>query len=319
MACENCKVNKAVIVRPKNKMKVCKDCFYELFEIEIHDLITSTKMFERGSKVGVGISGGKDSTVLAYVLDKLNKKFDYGVELVLLCVDEGIKGYRDHSISTVLQNQKELDLKLKIVSYNELFGLTMDEVVSKIGRKSNCTYCGVFRRQALEDAARSMGVDYIVTGHNADDIAETVILNLIRGDISRMKRCTKSKTSSQNIGENEDIKFLSLPRCKPFKYTYQKEIVFYAYFKKLPYFTTECTYSAGASRGDARTLIKNLEKVDSSTIYKIIKAAEDFEELGADTSAEVFVCKNCKHPTSSQNAVCTACNMIEKLSKIELG
>jgi tRNA(Ile)-lysidine synthase TilS/MesJ len=39
------------------------------------------------------------------------------------------------------------------------------------------TYCGVFRRQALDRGAASLKVDHIVTGHNADDIAETVLMN----------------------------------------------------------------------------------------------------------------------------------------------
>lgn len=52
-----------------------------------------------------------------------------------------------------------------------------------------------------------------------------------------------------------------IPRCKPFKYTYEKEIVMYAYFKKLDYFSTECTYSPKAYRGYAREFLKDLESV----------------------------------------------------------
>jgi PP-loop superfamily ATP-utilizing enzyme len=68
-------------------------------------------------------------------------------------------------------------MPLKILSYDELYGWTMDRVVSTIGKKNNCTFCGVFRRQALDRGAASLGVDHIVTGHNADDIAETVLMN----------------------------------------------------------------------------------------------------------------------------------------------
>ena len=39
-----------------------------------------------------------DSTVLAYVLKKLNQEYSYGLELILLSVDEGITGYRDDSL-----------------------------------------------------------------------------------------------------------------------------------------------------------------------------------------------------------------------------
>lgn len=314
MACEICKTAKAIILRPKNKKKVCKECFYEQFENEIHELIIDTNMFKRNTRVGIGISGGKDSTVLAYVLNKLNIKYDYGLDLVLICVDEGISGYRDKSIDTVLENQRILNMKLEIISYKDLFGITMDEVVEKIGKRGNCTYCGVFRRQALEEAARKMEVDCIVTGHNADDMAETVLLNFFRGDISRLKRCTLGKTK-EHISDLESNKCLSLARCKPFKYTYQKEIVFYAYFKKLPYFTTECTYAPGASRGDFRSLIKDLEKIDSSIIIKIIKSGEQFLD-DTPTTLVVKKCLTCNNPTSSADQKCNACIMIEKLSKM---
>ena len=51
----------------------------------------------------------------------------------------------------------------------------------------------------------------------------------------------------------------ALPRVKPFKYTYEKEIVMYAFFKKLDYFSTECIYAPYAARGAAREFVKDLE------------------------------------------------------------
>lgn len=51
--------------------------------------------------MAIGASGGKDSTVLAYVMALLNKKYNYGLDLFLLSIDEGIKGYRDDSLETV--------------------------------------------------------------------------------------------------------------------------------------------------------------------------------------------------------------------------
>lgn len=68
-------------------------------------------------------------------------------------------------------------MPLKILSYDELYGWTMDRIVSQIGKKNNCTFCGVFRRQALDRGAAMLNVDHIVTGHNADDVAETVLMN----------------------------------------------------------------------------------------------------------------------------------------------
>lgn len=75
------------------------------------------------------------------------------------------------------RNQQQYDMPLKILSYDELYGWTMDAIVSQVGKKNNCTFCGVFRRQALDRGAAMLNVDHIVTGHNADDIAETVLMN----------------------------------------------------------------------------------------------------------------------------------------------
>lgn len=307
MACERCGRERAVVVRSRDRSKVCKTCFFSLFENEIHETIVSAEMFARGDRVGVGVSGGKDSTVLAFVLDLLNKRHGYGVELVLLSVDEGIRGYRDHSINTVCRNSTDLGLRLKIVSFEEVFGVTMDRVVQKIGKKGNCTYCGVFRRQALEEAARQMGVNSIVTGHNADDIAETVLLNILRGDASRLGRCTLSKTRSEEAGD----RMLSLSRLKPFKNTYQKEIVLYAFHKRLEYFSTECTYSPGASRGDLRDLVKELEKKDPSIILKIIRSGDMFQHR--EIAVRTTPCTLCSHPTSSGDGICNGCILVGRL------
>jgi cytoplasmic tRNA 2-thiolation protein 1 len=299
-----------MVVRPKDGSRVCKPCFLDLFEAGVHETILSSGMFRRGDRVGVGISGGKDSTVLAYVLDLLNKRHSYGIELLLLSVDEGIEGYRDRSIETVRQNREELGLRLRLVSFKELFGVTMDDVVKRVGRRQNCTYCGVFRRQALEDAARKAGADLIVTGHNADDIAETVLLNMLRGDVSRLARCTLTKTHSQS-GDGGTI--LSLTRAKPFKYTYQKEIVLYAFYRKLRYFSTECTYSPGAYRGDVRMLIKELEKADPRIVLNIIRSGDGMQssEESRDCTSP---CIRCSHPTSSGDRVCNGCTLVSKLN-----
>jgi cytoplasmic tRNA 2-thiolation protein 1 len=134
-------------------------------------------LFKPGERVAIAASGGKDSTVLAHIMTLLNEKYAYGLDLFLLSVDEGITGYRDDSLETVKRNQKQYAIPLKIVSYKELYGWTMDEIVAKIGMKNNCTFCGVFRRQALDRGAVLLNANKIVTGHNADDIAETVLMN----------------------------------------------------------------------------------------------------------------------------------------------
>ncbi|EXJ95427.1 hypothetical protein A1O1_00548 [Capronia coronata CBS 617.96] len=268
--CEVCKDARAAVIRPKNSQKICKQCFLTVFEREIHETIVANNLFHRGERVAIGASGGKDSTVLASVLKTLNERHDYGLDLVLLSIDEGIKGYRDDSLETVKRNALQYQMPLEIVGYDQLYGWTMDQVVAQVGKKGNCTYCGVFRRQALDRGAAKLGIKHVVTGHNADDVAETVMMNLLRGDLPRLARSTSIVTSSAA----SDIK-----RSKPLKYAYEKEIVLYAHHKKLDYFSTECIYSPEAFRGSARTLIKDLEKIRPSSILDIVKSGEDMAAL----------------------------------------
>lgn len=115
------------------------------------------------------------------------------------------------------RNQQQYDLPLKILSYDELYGWTMDRIVDTVGRKNNCefvavdnlgnatfvhtlgllpgTFCGVFRRQALDRGAAQLGVDHIVTGHNADDIAETVLMNSTSRPLTYVKLSLTSSLS----------------------------------------------------------------------------------------------------------------------------
>lgn len=81
-----------ILKRPKTGDALCKECFFLAFETEIHHTIVHGKLFKSGYKVAIGASGGKDSTVLAYILKILNERYNYGLDLFLLSIDEGITG-----------------------------------------------------------------------------------------------------------------------------------------------------------------------------------------------------------------------------------
>jgi cytoplasmic tRNA 2-thiolation protein 1 len=107
-----------MLKRPKTGQQICRDCFFYVFETEVHNTITEAKLFKPGDRVAIGASGGKglykfaiisltfdqlfwvdvDSTVLAHVMKTLNERYQYGLDLFLLSIDEGITGYRDDSL-----------------------------------------------------------------------------------------------------------------------------------------------------------------------------------------------------------------------------
>jgi len=304
MKCMKCGTGRVLIKRSRNGDKVCKECFFLLFETDVHKVITEFNLFKRGEVVAIGVSGGKDSTVLAHILDTLNRRYDYGLDLRLLSIDEGITGYRDDSLETVKRNETEYGLPLTILSYQDLYGWTMDSIVKQIGKKNNCTFCGVFRRQALDRGAKFIKANKVVTGHNADDVAETVIMNIMRGDVARLKRCTSIVTGDDPTG---------IPRVKPLKYAYEKEIVSYAHHKKLDYFSTECIYSPEAYRGNVRNYIKNLEAIRPRAIMDIIHSGENMIIEKGVKLPKLMNCVRCDYISS--NDVCKACVLLEGLNK----
>lgn len=354
--CVSCGASRAVLCRPKDRRRLCAHCFCSAFEDDVHRTIVETRLFKPGERVAIAASGGKDSTVLAHVLTTLNQRHGYGLDFLLLSIDEGITGYRDDSLETVRTNKLTYGIPLVVVSYKDLYGWSMDDVVRVTGLRNNCTFCGVFRRQALDRGAVFAGADKIVTGHNADDIAETVLMNLLRGDIARLGRCAAISTgkpiqrndastaSTESTAVTEGIAasgrgsagrgscsspcsasaaetaskkacdcgnggtcgdptpspatkatdgtsdvagvpsrlsspgtpFVCVPRCKPLKYCFEKEIVLYAHHKRLVYHATECSYSPAAYRGFARELVKELEAVTPHAITDIVASAEDW-------------------------------------------
>lgn len=108
----------------------------------------------------------------------LNKRHGYGLDLFLLSIDEGITGYRDDSlevrwsvflctlgpvsfdmrvstVQTVKRNKAQYEIPLKIVSYEQLYGWTMDKIVKQIGMKNNCASAPGHATPGLDGAGLS--------------------------------------------------------------------------------------------------------------------------------------------------------------------
>ncbi|KAF6143907.1 hypothetical protein GIB67_001701 [Kingdonia uniflora] len=94
---------------------------------KIHRVIVDNQLFKPGERVAIGASGGKDSTVPAFVLSVLNCQHNYGLDLFLLSIDEGITRHWNDSFEIVKRNEVQYGLPLKVVPYKDLYGWTMDD------------------------------------------------------------------------------------------------------------------------------------------------------------------------------------------------
>lgn len=210
---------------------LCKKHFLEYFEAKVYDAIEKHKMIVPGDKVCVGVSGGKDSISMLHILKKY--------EVVALAVDEGIKGYRSHTLEWLKEYCAREKIKLNVLSFKKEYGKTLDE----LHKKNACTECGVRRRELLNKGAK--GFDKLAIGHNLDDTAQTILMNLFKGNVEMMPRALP-------LSEKSD-KFVQ--RIKPLYYCGEKEVLLYAVLNGLNHTFVECPYMHDSFRDDVRTAL----------------------------------------------------------------
>ena len=195
--CTRCGEKPSTYFRAYSGERLCNDCFNDTILDRVKRTINKYKMFEWDSRIAIGVSGGKDSLTLLHLLHEIESKRPKA-ELIAICVDEGVSGYRDEALRIAENNCRQLDIEMHTVSFKDLFDETMDQIAVKERKLGTCSYCGVLRRRALNEAAKEVGADRLATGHNLDDMAQSVMLNILRGDINRID---SFDPAGQQLGE----------------------------------------------------------------------------------------------------------------------
>jgi len=260
-------------------------------------------MLEPRDTVAVALSGGKDSVTLLRILWKLERRFP-PARLIALTIDEGISGYRGEAISISREVCDDLKIEHVVVSFEELFGVTMDDVASRPNELQPCSYCGVLRRKALNEGARKLGATKLATAHNLDDEAQTALLNVMHGDVERIMQA--SQTSAK-----PPARFI--PRIKPLAEVPERETTLYAYASDVRFQTTPCPHGHDALRGDIRVMLNRLELKHLGLKYTIARSVEKLSAAagGIEQHRGFRTCKICGDPTP--NDVCEACLMLRAL------
>jgi uncharacterized protein (TIGR00269 family) len=251
-----------------------------------------------GDRVGIALSGGKDSTVLLILLHTLLASRP-DVELVALTVDEGIRGYRELSLRAAQSHTRRLGIPHPVISFREIAGATLDALVK--GREEQaCTICGVLRRKALLRVAREQGVSVIATGHCLNDEAQTVLMNTLRGDLPRLLRTPQ-----------RDPRFV--PRIKPLARISEKEITVHAMVNGLYTELPECPYAHYALRSEVRSMLDRFEWAMPGTMDRIVTFPNRLPASLKDRIREhsAVPCDRCGEPSVSGR--CRACRLLETI------
>lgn len=180
--------------------------------------------------IAIAVSGGKDSMVVLNIISKVFGHMN-NVKVHAITINEGIDKYRPPSISIVKRFCEKNGVEFHVRSFAEL-GLVMDDVAPISNNISPCTYCGVFRRKLMNDEARKIGAKYLATGHNLDDMTQSIMMNFVRGDIERLAR----------LGPHKNIIPGLIPRFFPLRIIPEKETLLYAIVSKIEYWDGVCPY-----------------------------------------------------------------------------
>lgn len=299
----------AVIHLGYSNTNLCEKHLVYSIERRVKRTIREYGMLDGAKHVGVAVSGGKDSQVLLYLLHKITKPTK--IKLTAILVDEGIAGYRDKIIPEAKRLTEELNVPLEIVTFKDLSGYSLDEIMSidKEEREdSSCTYCGVFRRYALNQAAKRLGVDRLALGHNLDDMVQSYMMNIIRNEglLFRFKPIG---------GALEDERFVM--RIRPLFKIPEKEIAVYSIIKGFKSVFVECPYVQEGLRPMVRDFINSLESRYPGTKFKILQNYLETGEVISSNFIEkeekkINACQICGEPTSG--SICKTCTLIGKLN-----
>ena len=299
-ACSKCIKPSVTFIR-YNGMSLCKDHFIQYFEKRVKKEIKKQGKTPNDCRIGVAISGGKDSTVaLAIIHDIFSKR---KIKIFAITVDEGIKGYRDESIKIAENNCKKLGIEHHIVSFKDIIGKTLDEIVKGKKELGECSYCGVFRRICLNTKSKELDIQKLVTGHNLDDMSQSILMNFANGDIQKLAR----------LGPHKKIQPGLVPRMMPLRTIPEKETTLYAIIKNIEYHDAECPYASSALRGVFRGIIDDLEYRNPGTRHSILNSYDGLKDLLIEKfpPSELSSCKLCGEPTSQK--ICKACILKKKI------
>lgn len=206
---------------------------------KIRQLNKKLPLIENKDHILIGLSGGKDSLVLLYLLNKLRQYHIYDFKLSACMVDVG---FEDMDPSDVKSFCDKMDINLEIINSDILFIISHYEKNEKI----SCARCSNLKRGALVNYAKSINANKIALGHNLDDVVETLIMNIINSG--------KDDTFKAKLYyPDNDITFI-----RPLLLCEEQMIKTFANNEKLPILKSTCPNDKTSRRADTKKLVSKL-------------------------------------------------------------
>ena len=311
MTCSQCDRKEVILLQHG---ALCKNHFINYFEDKVFKTIKKYQLINRNDKICVAASGGKDSLTVLYLTKKyLTENKIETSSLFALAIDEGIKGYRKTTLTDLKAFCKKHQITLHIVSNKTEFGHTLDKaypLINKQEHKKPCNICGVWRRHLLNKYAKRWGATKVVTGHNLDDEAQVIIMNLFKANSSL------AASIGPTAGIEDHAAFAQ--RVKPLYFCLEKETKLYSLLKGFQVQFVECPYSGVGYRAHVRDMLNDFEAQYKGTKQGIVKSFLEILPLLKEKERtlekkEMKLCSQCHEPC--QGLICNACKIREALKR----
>ena len=303
MDCTKCGNSNIIIKKEQSGQYLCKDCFIESIEKKVIKTVRKEKLLDKGDKVLVALSGGKDSVTALQILNSFREMNI--IDICAVTVDEGIDNYRQDGVDIAIRHAKRLGIEYKVVSLKDSYGITLDEIMQKPNHKGSCSYCGVFRRTIINKAAREMGATKIATGHNLDDEVQAIMMNYLEGNTDNL---TKLGAKTESKAEEFTVKI------KPLREIPEREIGLYVVAKELEVHFASCPYAQQSFRGEVSEVINKLNESHPTIKYSTLRGYDKIKNALKDDFKKDYShgrCVKCGEPAA--NKLCKACSFIEEL------
>ena len=303
MKCTKCGNPKVIIKKEQSGQLLCKDCFIESIETKAIKTIRKEKLLDKGDKVLVALSGGKDSVTTLEVLNTFRER--NVIDICAVTVDEGITNYRQEGVDIAKRHAERLGIEHEVVSLKDEFSITLDEIMQKENHRGSCTYCGVFRRTLINRAAREMGATKIATGHNLDDEVQAIMMNYLEGNTNNL---TKLGAKTESEAEEFTVKI------KPLREIPEREIGLYVVAKDLEVHFDSCPYAMQSFRGEVSEHINQLDENHPTIKYSTLRGYDKIRDVLKKEFKKDYAhgrCARCGEPSS--NELCKACSFLEEL------
>lgn len=221
------------------------------------------QLIQEGDRIACCISGGKDSFLMAKLLQELQRHGPVRFELVFLCMNPG---YNEDNWQIIKDNAKILGVDLTVFN-TEIF-----DTVAEID-KNPCYLCARMRRGYLYSHAKELGCNKIALGHHYDDVIETILMGMLyAGKVETMM----PRLKSQHFEGMELIRPLYLIREKDIKaWRDANELNFIQCACRFTENCLSCGGARGSKRDDVKQLIADLARQDPVIEANLFRSVEN--------------------------------------------